>query len=329
MSMSHSEKNNEIQFHPLADTGSETSSLKEALNVHTTELTQTVFFNYWSTNLKIFDYCLLSENPNITWNIVKENHDKSWDYYFLSGNPIITWDIVKENPGIGWNYTMLSKNPNITWDIVQSNPEKEWHYSFLSGNPNITWGIVQSNPEKPWNYSILSKNHNITWDIVQSNPDKPWDYSDLSKNPNITWDIVQSNPEKPWNYSYLSQNPNITWDIVQSNPEKDWNYYFLSYNPNITWYNGVNLVKSSDQRGLLHLYTRSSYCVVFGSKFKSKNWNYNKLLSNINFFNNSYVEKIKNIISHFKTNITEELMMYVWHPSRVEKWKYLLDDEEI
>ena len=42
----------------------------------------------------------------------------------------------------------------------------------------------------------------------------------------------------------------------------------------------------------------------------------------------SYVEKIKNIISHFKTNITEELIMYVCHPSRVEKWKYLLDDIE-
>ena len=42
----------------------------------------------------------------------------------------------------------------------------------------------------------------------------------------------------------------------------------------------------------------------------------------------SYVEKIKNIISHFKTNITEELIMYVCHPSRVEKWKYLVDDIE-
>ena len=153
---------------------------------------------------------------------------------------------------------------------------------------------------KPWDYSKLSLNPNITWDIVQNNPDKPWNYQILSENPNINWCIVQSNPEKEWDYSFLSRNPNITWDIVRNNPNKDWNYYFLSYNPNITWYNGVNLVKSSDQRGLLHLYKRSSY----SSKLKSKNWNYNKLLSNINFFNNSYVEKIKNTISHFKTKFT-------------------------
>ena len=105
----------------------------------------------------------------------------------------------------------------------------------------------------------------------------------------------------------LSKNSNITWDIIKSNPhpnDKEWDYKYLSVNPNITW----NIFQSSSN--------------------DSKKWSYNSLFRVINFFNNSYVEKIKNIISHFKTNITEELIMYVWHPSRVEKWKYLVDDIE-
>ena len=78
---------------------------------------------------------------------------------------------------------------------------------------------------------------------------------------------------------------------------------------NINW----DIIQLPDQRGLLYLYM-SSYIVMFCSKLKSKNWNDN----NFNLI----------VIFNFKTNITEELMMYVWNPTRVEKWKYLLDDDE-
>ena len=49
------------------------------------------------------------------------NPDKAWDYSYLSENPNITWDIVLANPDKGWNYAYLSQNPNITWDIVSAN----------------------------------------------------------------------------------------------------------------------------------------------------------------------------------------------------------------
>ena len=92
----------------------------------------------------------------------------------LSQNPNITWEIVQANPDKPWCFNMLSKNSNITWDIVQANPDKSWIFFKLSRNPNITWEIVQANPDKSWRYSVLSENPNITWDIVQANPDKPW-----------------------------------------------------------------------------------------------------------------------------------------------------------
>jgi hypothetical protein len=57
----------------------------------------------------------------------------------LSGNPNITWDIVKNNPHKAWDYKMLSCNPNITWDIVRENPDKPWDYNLLWSNEQLTY----------------------------------------------------------------------------------------------------------------------------------------------------------------------------------------------
>ena len=108
-----------------------------------------------------------SENPNINFQIVKENNDMRWDYWYLSKNPNITWEIVQENPDKPWNYWSLSANPNITFQIVQTNPlmhfvptksDMNWDYNYLSENPNITYKIVKNNPNINWNFFNLSRN---------------------------------------------------------------------------------------------------------------------------------------------------------------------------
>ena len=304
---------------------------------------------------KSWNYAMLSKNPNITWNngvnLVQSNphpvpertalaggtsslygpacgNGKDWDYNMLSKNPNITWDIVKENPDRAWDYDELSRHHTITWNIVLSNPNKPWNYVYLSSNPNITLDIVKENPGIDWDYSWLSLNPNITMDIVKENPGIDWNYNWLSKNQNITWEIVKENTSIDWNYYFLSQNPNITWDIVKENPypngehsSNTWNYNMLSKNPNITW----DIAKQNEVIPELHFPELKYY--------KKKNWNYILLLISRKIFdetiNGVNLEKIKNIISHFKTNITEELMIYVWNPIRVEKWKYLVDDEEV
>ena len=125
---------------------------------------------------------------NPLWTLVQENPSKWWNYDLLSENPNITWDIVRNNygdPSKRWSYDRLSLNPNITWDIVQANPTKGWDYYWLSANPNITWDIVKANPSKKWDYYELSQNPNITYDIIRNNPDPPggqWDYRGLSQN---------------------------------------------------------------------------------------------------------------------------------------------------
>ena len=60
--------------------------------------------------------------------------DKPWYWWGLSQNPNITWAVVKNNPDKPWNWRGLSQNPNITWDIVEQNPDKPWDWCGLSQN---------------------------------------------------------------------------------------------------------------------------------------------------------------------------------------------------
>ena len=71
-------------------------------------------------------YRWLSDNPNITWDIVQNNPDKPWDYRWLSNNPNITWDIVEANPDKPWNYKMLSQNKMTKHPFYKGNCSTEY-----------------------------------------------------------------------------------------------------------------------------------------------------------------------------------------------------------
>lgn len=45
---------------------------------------------------------------------ILDHPDKSWHYCVLSENANITWDIMQANPDKPWNYPAASFNPNIT-----------------------------------------------------------------------------------------------------------------------------------------------------------------------------------------------------------------------
>ena len=51
-----------------------------------------------------------------------------WFFEWLSQNSNITWEIVQANPDKPWRFLDLSENPNITWEIVQANPDQPWNY---------------------------------------------------------------------------------------------------------------------------------------------------------------------------------------------------------
>ena len=63
----------------------------------------------------------------------------------LSQNPNITWDIVKSNPQIKWNDCGLSINPNITLDIITKNyyGKFEWEYECIFSKTSFSREVVE------------------------------------------------------------------------------------------------------------------------------------------------------------------------------------------
>ena len=52
----------------------------------------------------------------------------------MSENPNITWEIVKNNPTKPWSYTKLINNPNITWEIVNEQNKLNSFQNFYIDN---------------------------------------------------------------------------------------------------------------------------------------------------------------------------------------------------
>ena len=74
----------------------------------------------------------------------EKNIDKLWDWRLLSNNPNITMEIVEKYPNKPWDWIGLSGNPNITIEFVEKYPDKPWNWGGLSRNPNITMEFLKN-----------------------------------------------------------------------------------------------------------------------------------------------------------------------------------------
>ena len=112
--------------------------------------------------------------------------DKDWDFISISEHPNITWDIIRNNPKYPWDYEYVSQNPNITWDIVKFYPDIKWEYYWIICNPTTTWEIIKQIPRDILkNNSAINFNPNITYDIYKNNKnnqDFHWDEHKLFQN---------------------------------------------------------------------------------------------------------------------------------------------------
>ena len=86
-------------------------TLLKEINLATSILSKLKLLKF--TTKKLFFYDLVLLNP-----------DKPWNWEYISENPNITWEIIQANPDKPWNWRHISKNSNITWDIIHSNPDK-------------------------------------------------------------------------------------------------------------------------------------------------------------------------------------------------------------
>jgi hypothetical protein len=60
--------------------------------------------------------------------------NRDWSWYGVSMNPNITWEIIRDNPNRNWDWLGISKNPNITWEIIRDNPNRNWDWAHIAQN---------------------------------------------------------------------------------------------------------------------------------------------------------------------------------------------------
>jgi len=178
----------------------------------------------------------LSENPNVSWDIVEYHINKRWNWSKLSrNNPHITCEILQKFINF-WNWDELSRNSYISWEMIQKTINRPWNWTELSynkaikyveniindgiRNPKLNIEFIKNNPTLDWNWNILSQHPELTFDIVKMFIDKPWNWQTLSGHPNLTNSIVKKNINLPWCWQRMAGNNNIDlFELQKQFPE--------------------------------------------------------------------------------------------------------------
>ena len=74
-----------------------------------------------------------------------------WNWTELSMNPNLTWNIIKENRDLPWNWRCIIQREFITWDIIQKNPYMPWEdMRDFSYNPTTKMVELKAKIEDGW-----------------------------------------------------------------------------------------------------------------------------------------------------------------------------------
>lgn len=94
----------------------------------------------------------------------ESNPQVEWNWSVLSENPCITMDYVRNHPEIPWNYRSMSRNVNLTWSFVKHRQGKHWDWHYLGQHKCVFLRYVTSNPYIPWDGFRLGMNPNLSLD---------------------------------------------------------------------------------------------------------------------------------------------------------------------
>jgi hypothetical protein len=90
--------------------------------------------------------------------MIENSPDTHWNWCWISENSNITWEIIQNSPDKPWDWDYISRNPNITTEIIENSPDKYWNFYWISRNSNLTMDFIQNSPDKPWNWEGISLN---------------------------------------------------------------------------------------------------------------------------------------------------------------------------
>ena len=164
-----------------------------------------------------FDFYKLSDNPNISFEVILNSLDKKWDWGLLSKHPKLTFDFILNHLDYNWSWVHISIHSNITFENIIEHLELNWIWEYVCYNENITIKNIIDNPNLPWSWRSLSKNDNITqYFLTYSN--LSWNFDDLTYNGDLTdIDIIleKNNLLDQLKFIKLDENPNITINYIK------------------------------------------------------------------------------------------------------------------
>jgi hypothetical protein len=201
------------------------------------------------------DWYKVSQNKNITLQIIQEHPELQWHKHGLAGNKNIPFEYFEDKipEGFPWyhcknitikdivkyqdkntKWEMISFNKNITMDDIDEHPEFPWSWGeYVCWNPNLTIDMAIKHQEAMW-WGAVSANKAITMDIIEEYPNLLWDYECISFNENLTIDMIFKNLDKEWVWSRICANPAMTLDIIVAYNHLPWEWDNLSMNKNLT-----------------------------------------------------------------------------------------------
>lgn len=159
---------------------------------------------------------------------------------------------------------------------------------------NKWFQYILDNINKNWDWDYLYTNINNGF-CIHTNPYNKFIINETYNKEDIF--KLSTNDTRGW--FCLSLNENITWQTIIQHMDKPWNWSGVSLNPNIDW----EIVEKNN----------------------NIEWDYELLSMNTmdrareKFIRKELQEQFR------KSDLYKELMETFWHPSRYDKFKYLLD----
>jgi hypothetical protein len=233
---------------------------------------------YWITknpnNIEMLSN-FLSSNKGIKVKDIEKHPEIKWNYDLLSENPNMTWDFifntlyknVTNSAVMYYLYEQKWKNPDLTDKEIYAqyneieNTKEVKKYELLEKK---YWRHHIFGTSNTWDFKKLSSNPNIPFEVIKELPFL-WNYTLLSENTVITPQIIRDNPDIPWNYNYLMRNPNFKYDDLKEFVDNKIDFITnFCYNPNIrqiikSLNEYINLDWESDQqkRGVWNIIPRN------------------------------------------------------------------------
>jgi len=154
------------------------------------------------------------------WKLICDNSNKIKNWHYVSDNVNITPDIVINNPNVKWEWSNLCCNPSIPLWFIERNLDKKLSWENISKRPDLTEAFIDKYSDKPWDWYYIALNRNISVVHIKKytrmSRHKLWYYTiynNMFQNSNTSLDDINK-----YRWTIISRSPNLTIDMINQTP---------------------------------------------------------------------------------------------------------------